>query len=88
MDKLKIDRAFVGDMSEDADDASIVRAIIQMAEALGVRTVAEGVESAHQHAMLEALGCAEGQGYFYARPMPAEAFARWAADDTARPALT
>ena len=88
VDKLKIDRAFVGDMSEDADDASIVRAIIQMAEALGVRTVAEGVESAHQHAMLEALGCAEGQGYFYARPMPAEAFARWAADDTARPALT
>ncbi|MEZ5626185.1 MAG: EAL domain-containing protein [Rhodocyclaceae bacterium] len=88
VDKLKIDRAFVGDMSEDADDASIVRAIIQMAEGLGVRTTAEGVESAHQHAMLEALGCAEGQGYFYARPMPAEAFARWAADDTARPALT
>ncbi|MFV0664236.1 putative bifunctional diguanylate cyclase/phosphodiesterase [Denitromonas sp.] len=88
VDKLKIDRAFVGDMSEDADDASIVRAIIQMAEGLGVRTTAEGVESAHQHAMLEALGCAEGQGYFYARPMPAEVFAGWAADNMARPALT
>ncbi|MCZ4305414.1 EAL domain-containing protein [Zoogloeaceae bacterium G21618-S1] len=80
VDRLKIDRAFVADMSQDADDASIVRAIIQMAAGLGLRTTAEGVEEAHHHDALKALGCTEAQGFHYAHPMPADAFAHWAAE--------
>ncbi|TVO53939.1 putative bifunctional diguanylate cyclase/phosphodiesterase [Denitromonas halophila] len=85
VDRLKIDRSFVADMSQDADDASIVRAIIQMAAGLGLRMTAEGVEEAHHHDALKALGCTEVQGYYYARPMPADAFACWAADRIGQP---
>ncbi len=71
IDVLKIDRSFVRDITVDEDDASIVRTILAMARALNLRVVAEGVENEEQLKRLAALGCSEGQGYYYARPMSA-----------------
>ena len=71
IDVLKIDRSFVRDITFDSDDATIVRTILAMAQALNLRVIAEGVENQDQLNFLAALGCAEGQGYYYARPMPA-----------------
>jgi EAL domain-containing protein (putative c-di-GMP-specific phosphodiesterase class I) len=75
VDKLKIDQSFVRDLAQDADDAAIVRAIIQMAAGLGLRTIAEGVEDAAVLVALRRLGCDEAQGYYLARPLPAAEFA-------------
>ncbi|WP_407276359.1 EAL domain-containing protein [Halothiobacillus sp. DCM-1] len=69
--KLKIDQSFVRDMTEDADDRAIVSTIIHMAQSLGLSTIAEGVETAEQLALLQAMGCEESQGYFTGRPMSA-----------------
>jgi EAL domain-containing protein (putative c-di-GMP-specific phosphodiesterase class I) len=79
IDVLKIDRAFVRGLPSDAADAALVRAVVQVATALGVRVVAEGVETREQADALRALGVHEGQGYYFARPLPLEealAFAR------------
>ncbi|MDR9436013.1 MAG: EAL domain-containing protein [Thiohalophilus sp.] len=73
IDLLKIDRSFVRDITVDDDDAAIVRTILAMAQALNLQVIAEGVESEKQLKLLAALGCSEGQGYYYARPMPGEA---------------
>lgn len=70
--KLKIDRSFVRDITDDRDDRSIVKAMIDMAMALGMEVVAEGVETAEQAALLASLGCTCLQGYHIARPMPAD----------------
>ncbi len=83
--ELKIDRAFVQDLDGGGEDArSIVRAIVQMAHSLGVRVVAEGVETPAQRDALVALGCDELQGYLFARPMSAVALALWAHSDEGR----
>jgi diguanylate cyclase (GGDEF)-like protein/PAS domain S-box-containing protein len=79
IDKLKIDRSFVRDLGSDPDDAAIVRAIIQMAHSLGLRAIAEGVESPDLLQLLRDFGCDEAQGYHYARPMPAADCARYLA---------
>ena len=83
---LKIDRSFVNDITTDPDDAAIVVMIIAMARTLGIRTIAEGVESAEQLNFLRAQGCYAAQGYYIARPMPAADFERWvrAYDGTAQ----
>jgi len=73
--KLKIDRSFVRDLENDAGDRAIVEAILRMAASLGMRTVAEGVETEAQLEFLRARGCDFLQGYWLARPMDAEAFA-------------
>jgi diguanylate cyclase (GGDEF)-like protein len=73
IDALKIDRAFVRDMAGDQSDAAIVAAIIGMARTLGLRTVAEGVESVDQLERLRALGCDTAQGFLFSRPMSARA---------------
>lgn len=78
IDVLKIDRSFVNGMVDDRDKVAIVRAILSLAGALGMRTVAEGIETAEVGHALAELGCDRGQGYHYARPMSADdAFAFW-----------
>ncbi len=74
VDKLKIDQSFVRELLTDQSDAAIVHAIIQMAHNLGLRTIAEGVETAAVLEQLQAYGCDEVQGYYLAKPMPADAF--------------
>ncbi|MEK1907014.1 MAG: GGDEF domain-containing phosphodiesterase, partial [Pseudomonas sp.] len=71
LDKIKIDRSFVQDVLEDEDDATIVRAIIQLAKSLGMQVIAEGVETIEQESYIIAQGCHEGQGYLYSKPIPA-----------------
>ena len=77
IDKLKIDQSFVRDLGSDPDDAAIVRAIIQMARSLNLRTIAEGVETADMLHQLRVFGCDEAQGYHFARPMSADAVASY-----------
>ncbi|MCW1937968.1 putative bifunctional diguanylate cyclase/phosphodiesterase [Pseudomonas sediminis] len=69
LDKIKIDKSFVQDLLEDEDDATIVRAIIQLGKSLGMQVIAEGVETAEQEAYIIAQGCHEGQGYLYSKPL-------------------
>jgi diguanylate cyclase (GGDEF)-like protein/PAS domain S-box-containing protein len=70
--KLKIDQGFVAGLPDGEDDISIVRVIIALAQSMGMRVLAEGVEQAEQAAFLLENGCQLGQGYWFARPMPAE----------------
>ena len=72
IDKLKIDRSFVMDTPGDSDDVAIVTAIVQLGRSLKLRTVAEGVETPEQRALLQQLGCDLAQGYGIARPMAAD----------------
>ena len=74
VDKLKIDRSFIRDLTSDPEDAAIVRAIIQMARSLGLKTIAEGVENEAILDRLRLFHCDEAQGYHFAKPMPAEQF--------------
>ncbi len=71
LDKIKIDKSFVQDLLDDDDDATIVRAIIQLGKSLGMQVIAEGVETAEQETYIIAQGCHEGQGYLYSKPLPA-----------------
>lgn len=70
--KLKIDQGFVAGLPEGDDDISIVRAVIALARSMNMRVLAEGVEQADQAAFLLENGCQFGQGYWFARPMPAD----------------
>ena len=76
--KIKIDRSFIHDLPGVEDDQVLVQAIVQLATALGIRVVAEGVETAQQRDFLRRIGCGMLQGYLIGRPMPAEAFERMA----------
>ncbi len=77
VDKLKIDQSFVRDLATDPDDAAIVRAIVQMARSLNLKTIAEGVETEDMRHMLRVFQCDEAQGYLFARPMTADMFTRF-----------
>jgi EAL domain-containing protein (putative c-di-GMP-specific phosphodiesterase class I) len=72
-DVLKIDRSFVSRMTEGEQPLQIVRTIIELARAMGMDVVAEGIETAEQYRLLRGMGCRYGQGYLFARPMSAEA---------------
>jgi diguanylate cyclase (GGDEF)-like protein len=75
--ELKIDQSFVKHMHDDANDAVIVRSVIDLAHNLGLKTVAEGIEDEATLQQLDILGCDLGQGYHLARPMPAAAVDEW-----------
>ncbi len=77
VDKLKIDQSFVRDMATDPEDEVIVRTIIQMAQSLDLRTIAEGVENERMLDNLKSFLCDEAQGFHIARPMPASDFVRF-----------
>ena len=72
--ELKIDRGFVRDLEHDSDDAAIVSAIVALGQALGLRIVAEGVETDTQQSFLTTLGCDSLQGFLLGQPLPAEQF--------------
>lgn len=74
IDALKIDKSFVDDVTTDPDDAAIALSVISLAHNLGMRVIAEGVETSEQAAFLTAHGCDEMQGYFFSRPIAATAF--------------
>jgi EAL domain-containing protein (putative c-di-GMP-specific phosphodiesterase class I) len=77
--QLKIDRSFVADLGVSGDAMAVVDAVIRLAHALGLRVVAEGVESERQCEILASLGCDEFQGYLFARPMHADRLVLWVA---------
>ncbi|QKV55617.1 bifunctional diguanylate cyclase/phosphodiesterase [Comamonas antarctica] len=85
--QLKIDRSFVNDLEFSEDARSVVNAVVKLAHALNLRVVAEGVETAAQRDILLAMHCDELQGYFFARPMTAQALLAWSSGDQARGTL-
>ena len=82
VDQLKIDRSFVVGLGRQRQDRAIVAAVVDLAHAFGLTTVAEGVETAEQLAELRALGCELAQGYLWSRPMPPAEAAAWMAAHT------
>lgn len=76
VDAIKVDRAFVDDIVVDSDDRAIVEVILRLAATLGLKSLAEGIETREQEAVLLELGCRYGQGFLYDRPLPAAAFER------------
>ncbi len=76
VNRLKIDRAFVRNASEDPADAAVVRTIQYLGDSFGMAVIAEGVETGEQLALLRSIGCPEAQGYLFGRPVPAEEFER------------
>lgn len=78
-DELKIDRSFVADLGRDAEATAIVTAVVHLARALDLETVAEGVENEEQKEQLALLGCERAQGYLYSRPLPAPDLGPWVA---------
>ena len=85
LDELKIDRSFVRDLAADAGDEVIVRTIIAMAQSLGLRVVAEGVETKAQHELLLKHACDDFQGYLFGYPQPAAKFEQWFGDGARTP---
>jgi EAL domain-containing protein (putative c-di-GMP-specific phosphodiesterase class I) len=82
--ELKIDKSFVMNMADDADDAAIVRSTIDLAHNMGLKVVAEGIENQQIWDLLESWGCDYGQGYFVSRPLPSTALEEWYAEQTER----
>jgi EAL domain-containing protein (putative c-di-GMP-specific phosphodiesterase class I) len=72
LDSLKLDQSFVRGLPDDRNDLAICSAVIAMGHALGLNVIAEGVETPEQLAVLRELGCDQAQGYFFAKPMPAD----------------
>jgi diguanylate cyclase (GGDEF)-like protein len=86
--EVKIDRSFVLGVATDPDDAAIVRSMIDLARALGLRVVAEGVEDERTWRMLVEAGCDLAQGWYFARPMPAAQLLDWLSKTAARPVIS
>jgi len=87
VDELKLDRVFIKDLDEGASSLPIVRVALDLAHSLGLRAVAEGIESEATLRMLADLGCDIGQGFGICRPMPAEQMVAWLAENDPIPAV-
>jgi EAL domain-containing protein (putative c-di-GMP-specific phosphodiesterase class I) len=70
LDGLKIDRSFVSDLLTDSDDAAIVRSTVGLSKQLGLSVIAEVIETRATANLLATMGCEEGQGYYFSRPLP------------------
>ncbi|MHC8366726.1 bifunctional diguanylate cyclase/phosphodiesterase [Pseudomonas sp. ZT5P21] len=77
INSLKIDRTFISDLPHDPSDVAITKTIVELGHALGFKIIAEGVETEEQNRFLKEIGCDQGQGYLYGRPMPAADFEFW-----------
>ncbi len=77
VDELKIDKSFVLNMEHDADDAKIVKSTIDLGHNLGLRVVAEGLETLAVWYLLKQMGCDQAQGYYMSKPMPGDRFIEW-----------
>jgi diguanylate cyclase (GGDEF)-like protein len=86
-EELKIDRSFVQDLDHSSDARAVVDAVMRLAHALGLKVVAEGVETPRQQEILIELGCDEMQGFLFAKPMTARALLLWAIEDRAQSAF-
>ena len=86
-DRLKIDRSFISEISQNEGSLSIAEMIINLGHKLGISVLAEGVETAEQAALLRASGCDEAQGYLFARPAPARMVGQWLKETRGRMAL-
>src|SRR5476651_1373696 len=84
IDRLKIDRAFVTEITQSARGSSIAEMVIQLGRNLGLSVVAEGVEDERQAHILQALGCPMAQGFLFARPMPPGELNAWLVANTPR----
>ncbi len=78
LDQLKIDQSFVRDVLTDSNDAAIAQTIVALANSLGLEVIAEGVETQEQRQFLAASGCLSYQGYLFSKPLPEDAFERFA----------
>ncbi|GAB6067585.1 hypothetical protein JCM13664_09030 [Methylothermus subterraneus] len=87
LDEVKIDRSFVADLPHETKALKLIAAIIQIGRALGLKVVAEGVETAAQHEVLLQHGCHAAQGYFYSRPLPEDEFSQRLSQSALRQAL-
>ena len=67
-----MDKSFINDLGEDAEDAAIVQTIVELAHTLGMKVVAEGVETEGQASLLREMGCDFGQGFYFSEPLPPE----------------
>lgn len=83
VERLKIDRAFVREAQSSSAGSTIAQMVINLGRGLGLTVIAEGIETEEQRAQLLALGCHEGQGYLFAKPMPAEQLEQWMAEASA-----
>jgi diguanylate cyclase (GGDEF)-like protein/PAS domain S-box-containing protein len=81
IDALKIDSSFIRDMIDDPKDLAVVDTVVNLAENLQLRTIAEGVERIEQITLLKLLGCQSIQGYYFSKPVPADEFARMIMED-------
>ena len=87
IDRIKIDRSFVKDMTTDPDDKAITQAIISMAHSLKLDVIAEGVETKEQLGILKSQGCDIMQGYLFSKPIPANEIPPLLSDSTAQKLL-
>jgi EAL domain-containing protein (putative c-di-GMP-specific phosphodiesterase class I) len=77
VDRLKIDKSFVSTINGNTEGARIAEMVVDLGRKLGLTVIAEGVETAPQAGLLQRVGCHEGQGYLYGRPLPAEGLLDW-----------